>query len=87
MLMCLGLGPFLPVVSWVSDSHQSSGADPNKAAGRETVVQASDGMHPLRRADRRLAFSVARFWTNTLARRAIFSHVLVQLREGQNLAV
>lgn len=73
--------------SWVSDSHQSTGADPNKAAGRETVIQATDGMHSLRRANRRLAFSVARFWTDALERRALLSHVLVQLREGQNLAV
>lgn len=73
--------------SRVGVSHQSSGADPNKAAGRETVVQATDRMHPLRRADRRLAFSLARIWTDAFARRALLSHVLVQLREGQSLAV
>lgn len=70
-----------------SDSHQSSGADPNKAAGGETVVQASDGLHPLRRAERRLAFSVAWLWADTFAGLALLSHVLVQLWEGQNLAV
>lgn len=73
--------------SGVGDGHQSSGADPNKAAGRETVVQASDGLHPLGRADRRLAFSVVWLWADAPARRALLSHVLVQLREGQSLAV
>ena len=74
-------------VSGFGDSDQPSGVDPDEAAVSETVIPGADWAHPLRSAGRGLEVYVARFGAHTLPRRSLLSHVLVQLWEGQELAV
>lgn len=70
---------FLSSHSGCSDSGQSSGTDPYKAAGSETVVQGADQLHSLGGAVGGLAVSVAGPGADPLTGRALLGHVLVQL--------
>lgn len=74
-------------VSGFSISDQPSGVDPHKATVSETVVQGADRLHPLSSAEWRLAVSVERSGAHIAPWRALLYHVLVQLREGKEMAV
>lgn len=73
--------------SGFSDSDQPPGADPHQAAVSEAVVPGADRLHPFCGGGRGLAVSLEGFGAHAAPRRALLSHVLVQLREGQELAV
>lgn len=73
--------------SGFSHSDQPSGADPHQAAVSETVVQGADWLHPLCSGGWRLAVSLEGSGAHAAPRRALLSHVLVQLWEKQELAV
>lgn len=78
---------FLRLVSGCGICDQSSGADPHQDAVPETIVPRADGHHPLRSADRGLAVPVEGFGAHPPTGCALLSHVLVQLWEGQEMAV
>lgn len=74
-------------ISGGSDGHQPAGVDPNQVAVSETVVQRTDRLHPHCGGGRRLAVPVEGSGTHPAPRRALLCHVLVQLRQGEEVAV
>lgn len=72
--------------SGVCNDDQPPGAHSHQAAVPETVVQRAQRLHPLSDGDGGLAVSVEGLGPHSAPGCALLSHVLVQLREGQELS-